>query len=493
MRICLLLAIIFFLIYINSVSATDIDSCLDINAAGVYRFSGNITTNVPYCNVNVSCIVINASSVTLNLNGYSLNDEGGCYYGINVLQRDADPTIVYDNIQIYNGNILGFISKGIKVNGINQSKINNLRIINYGTGDGIYLNQPFNMLDIYNNYIETGGYAIAGSGYYTSHIYNNNFQSFNGLYLNGFGFDVERNLFGNLSIISTTDNGNFFTNNWFYSNTSTECTLGVNQINKAITCDFCSNSVISNNIIISQEGIDVINDAEGVNITQNQYYSGTSFSSIATFDSSTSDNLFCSNTITSFAFGGFDDSNNLCYWKGTTENAKSYVVDQNSNTILTDCVTDCLPMNMCNNTNKVHINSTCVVDNVYSCEYGCINGVCSGTSILIYPFTTTTTLPSQVTNVSWYNPVINQTDLNDASLQWLTPFVSPFFLILVFTITFCAVLTGVTKSPIVFPLSLLGFTLIFWYYQMLPNIIAIFIVLLEVIGSATLFKNQVSK
>jgi hypothetical protein len=489
MKYQILLAIIPIFFCLSSVLAVDIDSCLEIDVAGVYRFSQNITTNTTYCNSNVACIVINASSVTLNLNGHSLNNDGACYYGINVLARDSDPTIVFDNIQIYNGNILGFTSKGIKVNGINQSQINNLKIINYGAGDGIYLNQPFNMIDIYNNYIETGGYAIAGSGYYTSHIYNNNFQSFNGLYLNGFGFDIERNLFGNLSIISKINNGNFFTNNWIHSNTSTECTLGVNQINKAITCDFCSNSVISNNIIVSQEGIDVINDAEGVNITQNQYYSGISFSSIATFDSTTIDNTFCSNTITNFDFGGFDATNSLCYWRGTTENAKIYVVDQNSNTILTDCVTNCLPMNMCNSTNKVHINSTCGVDTIYSCEFGCINGVCSGSSTLIYPYTTTT-VPLTAWNVSNNQPVVNQSDINEAGLNWVTPFFTPVFLVIIMELIISSIVAWISKQPVAFPITIFLLSLMFGYFGMMSLFITAISCIITALLTAFMFKSM---
>jgi hypothetical protein len=156
----ILLVLIVFLFSLSSVYAYDITECGYINTQGNYILSQNITSNTTWCNTEVACITINTSSVTLNLNGHSIVDNGGCYDGVYINQNpDYPDTFMTDEI-ITNGNILGFNNNGIVVNGVNTTTINNLHIINYGSGNGIYVNQPLNQLTIQNNYIETGGYAV---------------------------------------------------------------------------------------------------------------------------------------------------------------------------------------------------------------------------------------------------------------------------------------------------------------------------------------------
>jgi hypothetical protein len=416
------------------------------------------------------------------MKGYGLINNQSCQYGIIILNVNTDDIIITtDNLNILNGEIIGFTSSSIR----SQANLYNAQItyLNlygiYGISDGIELDQNSNShITIGSNWFITNHYAFNGGCSDSCKFYDNEIKhSSDGIILYNYSFDVQRNLFG------------------YTIRNQSSCFQEDYPSIGGITLYNCHNSTIKNNDIMAQNGINIDAISTGNTIRDNVFRTFYNYNPIITFGSGTSSNVFCNNLlISSKPHLIWLNGENTCYWATNTTNAKNIVVDLDTNTKTDLCTSDCSANWWCQNKNRVYINSTCAITESVTCEYSCENGIygayCIGNEITP---TTTTTLPSQITNVSWYTPVINQTDLNDASLQWLTPFVSPFFLILATTMTFCAVLTGVTKSPIVFPLSLLGFTLIFWYYQILPNIVAILLVLLEAIGSATLFKNQVSK
>ena len=470
-KILLLVAI--FLFSLSSVFAVDIDSCLTIESSGNYRFPNDMTTNTSYCNGEVACININASNVNLDLNSHSLINDGGCYYGIYVYQKNnSEPTDIYENVNIYNGNIEGFSNSAIITNGIKDSRINNLRIINYGSGNGIYLNQPFNEINIYNNYIETGEYAVTGSGYYHSNIYNNHIMSFNGLRLNGYGFIVKNNLFGNYSTITYKNLGNWITNNIIHSNTSLECSLDIKTIDNAIECDDCHNSSFINNLIISDNGIDIIHYGSNIDIRQNQYY-GTG--TIGYSNYSTQTITFCSNTRTTFGLGGFDTTNLICYWRGTTENTYKDFIDLGSNDFVAEnCPNNCISKYTCNGTNKIHLNGTCQTDKLYYCEYGCTDGTCTGRetdSLNVYNSWFNPYIPLEnktIISKNYTTSVVNQTDLEEAGIGFLSPFFTPVFLIFIFEIFVSTIVSAFSKQAVSFPLTIFILTAIVGFLGLFP-------------------------
>jgi hypothetical protein len=483
MRIYLLLAIIFFLICLNSVLATDITTCYNITSSGYYQLTGNITTGGE-CTYSWSCITINASDVTLDLKGYSLINGGSCSYGVVVLPKNSsDLSTAHSNINIVNGRIVNFLDAGIEFYGsTDSSSITFIDFLGVSVGvmDGVVLTTNYDTnLMIGSNYFNIGKDAVFGGCLNNCKIYDNEIRYFSvGLYLYANGFDVQRNSLG------------------YIVENATECFKDDYPIEYGIYCGNCNNTIIKNNDIIAQHSL-YVDNAYNNNITYNVFRPFYEYEPEIIFTSTTEDNTFCNNQIirvipTWVYVSGIQ----TCYYATQTTNAKSLVQDSGSNTISESCTSNCQVGWTCSGANKIYVNSSCGITQNNTCSRGCESGIygsyCIGDEITPIT-TTTTTLPSQVTNVSWYTPIINQTDLNDASLQWITPFVSPFFIIIASTIIGCAVLTGLTKSPIVFPLSLLGFTLVFWYYQILPNYIAIMLLLLEFIGSATLFKNQLAK
>lgn len=480
-----LLAIIPLFLCLSSVLAIDITSCYNITSSGYYQFTGNITTT-SQCGFGIACMQINASDVTLDMKGYSLINNASCSYGIIVLPKDIiDPSVTHSNINVLNGRIINFLSSGIELYGSTDG--GSITYIDFlgnsiGVGNGVVLDTGYDTdLIIGLNYFSHGHTAIFGTCLTDCRIYDNEIRFFTvGFYLYGNGFDVQRNLIG----FSTKNETSCYKEDW--------------PMEYGLYCTNCNNSIIRNNDIMAQNTLYFDNYAHDNNITYNIFRTFYNYEPIISFDSTTSNNLFCSNLIISGVPTLVDYYGvQQCYFGTDVNNAKSSVIDSGSNTITEDCTSNCQAGWFCQDVNRIYINSTCGITESYICEYSCESGIygayCIGNQISNITITTTTILPPQVTNVSWYTPFVNQSDLNESGVTWITPFVTPFFFVLAVTIILCAVLTGVTKSPIVFPLSLLGFTLIYWYYQMLPNIIAIFIVLLEVIGSATLFKNQLAK
>lgn len=496
MKLYFLLGLFLFLFTISSINAVDITDCQEIDTSGNYRLIQNITTNTSYCNSEIACIYVNSSDVTLNMNGYSLIDDGGCYYGIDVLQRDGEPTIVFNNVNVYNGNILGFSNSGIRTNGLNNSYFRYLKIINYGSGNGIYLNQPFNQnLDISNNFIETGTESIHGSGYYTNNIHDNVFLSLYGIYLNGYGFNVINNLFGYYSITdyTTTTPSNWFVRNFVHKNSSVECVLEYYPLNRGVLCDFCINSNIYGNYFMTDDGINLINDAHNVNIRQNQYFSSSTFYSTVTFDNTTYNNTFCSNSVTTFSFSEFDVTNLICSWRGNTENATIFVIDQSNYNIVTDiCSDNCIPQYVCIKTYKAHHNSTCDIDELYECSKGCINGVCFGTEIKIeLPITTTTINP--VYNGSYTDSIINTTDLQEAGLSWMGIFFTPMFWIIMIQMIISSIIAWISKNPVTFPIMIFVLSAIFGVfglYGVYSLYVTIIICLISGVMGAVMFKNS---
>jgi hypothetical protein len=480
-KIFLAIIPLFLLGFVNNALAYDVTSCQNITSSGFYQFTQNITVNDNQCTYSWGCIVINASDVTLDLKGHSLINNGSCSYGVVIPAYQPS----YSNINILNGNLIHFTSAGVEVVGTTDScsftQLGIYDVMNGGDGISVNSGNDTNLLigsnlfsHLYNAVIGTCG------GFCKLHDNVIKFVN-NGFYLYGNGFDVQRNLMG----FSTWNNTVCFTDDW--------------PILSGIYCNDCNYTVIKNNDIMSLNALTLTGGADHNNITDNTFRTFYNYQPILTFDSTTSSNIFCNNQVIEsepylYYIWGVD----TCYHSTTVTNAIGHVVDQGTNTISELCTSDCLGNWYCQDRNRVYINSSCIISSIHHCQYSCESGItgsyCIGTEIVNTTSTTTTTiLPNQITNITWHDSIINQTDLNDAGLKWIAPFTSPFFIILASTVIGCAILTGLTKSPIVFPLSLLGFTLIFWFYQMLPNLIAILLILLEAIGSATLFKNQLAK
>jgi hypothetical protein len=474
-----------FFLCLSSVYATDVTTCQNINTSGYYQFTGNISVNDGVCSFSNGCIFINASSVTLDLKGYSLINTGSCSYGIVILPKDVnDFSDKWNIINILNGNIIGFTATGIETaGGVGLSSYTYLNIFaTLGNGDGIALDTEYNDITIGENYFNGINNAVIGNCGISCKLYDNEIiNAKNGFYLNGNNFDLQRNVIGH-SV-----------------NNDTICKKDEYPTEYGIVCNDCNNTIIKNNDIMSQTALGLTNHANHDNITDNIFRTYFNYNPLISFDSTTSNNLFCNNQIIHShptLVYDFNNEKNVCYYGTDTYNAKNIVLNSGSNTINDFCSSGCIQNWYCNETNRVYINSACSVTVTHSCEYGCESGIygsyCIGNENTTTSSTTTTSISvNDKYNISYTTPVINVTDLNEAGVPFLIPFFMPIFLMFIIEIILSSVMAWISKQAVTFPITIFMLSLIFSYLGIMPLFITAISCIVTALLTAFMFKKMI--
>jgi hypothetical protein len=496
---------------------------MEINTSGYYKFTGNITVNAE-CSYGYGCIEINASSVTLNLNGHALINNDSCSDGIVILAKNlTDETETQDNIQILNGYIIDFPNTGINLYGaVADSSFTYLYFIGiYGDSDGVAINTEYNdNLMIGTNWFIGGQNAVitVGDCGGVCYLYDNIIKHMvNGFYL-GNGFDIQRNEIG------------------YSIRNGTSCSQNDYPTEYGIFCYNCGNNTIKNNDIMSQYALTLENTANNNNITDNIFRTFYNYDPIITFGISTTDNLFCNNVlIKSYPILQSINGEDTCYFGTQTSNAMSIVDNQGTNTVTELCSENCLAGWYCQGNNRLNINSSCSITANYTCEYGCESGIygaycigqqstnqpcfCDGATsctsaqvgqyingqrcIGVYELgcgamyclidvegVTTTVLIPQWNNTS-NQPVVNITDLNEAGLNWMMPFFTPTFLIIVFEIIISSIVAWLSHQQLAFPITIFVLTALIGYYGMFSFGITMLICTISALSVALLWKTMV--
>jgi hypothetical protein len=477
-----LLAIIPLFLCLNTVLATDITSCYNITTSGYYQFTGNITVNNAQCGFGLACIQINASSVTLDMKGYSLINNGSCYYGIIVLPKNSgDYSVQHTGINIYNGRIINFIASGIENYGSTDASSYTFIDFygnNIGVGNGVVLDTGYDTnLMIGEDYFYKGNNAVLGNCLSSCKIYDNEIKFFTaGLYLYGNNFDVQRNLMG------------------FTTRNDTGCFKQDFPIEFGIFCNDCNNTIIRNNDIMSDNALYLTNHAHGNNITYNIFRTFYNYQPVISFDSTTSNNVFCSNLLISSIPTLVNNYGvETCYWGTDTKNAMDSVQDADSNSLAESCTSNCQAGWFCQNDMRVYLETNCTISENYTCEYGCESGIYGAYCIGNYltSSTTTTTVGISGWNNTVNQPVVNQTDLNEAGLNWMTPFFTPVFLIITFELIFSGLISWIAKQPIAFPITIFFLTALLGYFGMFSLGITLMLCIISALSTALLYKTLV--
>jgi hypothetical protein len=479
MKFRFLLAIIPFFLCLSSVLATDITSCYNITTSGYYQFTQNVSDNT--CTYGLACIQINASDVTLDMKGYSLINDGSCSYGIIVLPKDSgNYADTHSNINIVNGRLINFLSSGIEFYGSTSgSSITYIDFLGTSIGvmRGVTLTTGYDTdLIIGQNYFNIGDTAIFGNCLSDCRLYDNEIKFFKtGAYLYGNGFDLQRNLIG------------------FSIKNQTSCLQNDSPTDYGIVCNDCNNTKIKNNDILSQTAL-YVDNAHGNNITDNVFRSFYNYNPILTFTATTTNNLFCNNLfISSHTTKTVTYGLEECFFGTDTINAKSLVTNQGTNTITELCTFGCGGW-WCQGDNRIYYNSSCIVTDNVTCQYGCQSGIygayCIGEQITPTVITTTTVAITGW-DVSVNQPVVNQTDLNEAGLNWMTPFFTPVFLIITFELLFSGVISFIARQPIAFPITVFFLTALLGTFGMFSFGITLLICIISALSTALLYKTLV--
>jgi hypothetical protein len=481
MKYRFLLAIIPLFLCLSTVLATDITDCYNISTSGYYQFTGNITTDAS-CGYGIACIQINASDVTLDMKGYSLINNGSCSYGIITRPKNSgDFSEAHSNINIYNGELINFLDSAIEFYGTTSGS--GISYINFwgntiGVGNGVTLTTGYDTdLIIGENYFYKGHTAIFGNCLSDCRIYDNEIKFFTvGAYLYGNGFNLQRNLMG------------------FTTRNDTGCFKQDFPIEFGVYCTNCNNSIIRNNDIMSDNALYFDNYANGNNITYNIFRTFYNYQPIISFDSTTSNNLFCSNLLISSIPTLVNNYGvEECYWGTDTKSANDCVQDADSNTINELCTANCQAGWFCQGDLRIYLNSTCAITENYTCEYGCESGIYGAFCIGNYLTTTTTTTIPPISG--WNNtvnqPVVNQTDLNEAGLNWMTPFFTPVFLIITFEMIFSGIISWLAHQPIAFPITIFFLTALIGYFGMFSLGITLMLCIISALATALLYKTLV--
>jgi hypothetical protein len=475
-KILILVAI--FLFSLSSVYAIDIDSCMVINTSDYYKFIGNITSNTTFCSSyesSYSCIVINASDVTLDLNGKSLINNGSCHYGIRILPKnETDPTDVYDNIKIMHGFIPdGFDTSGILVEGVSNAEFSQLSIYN-SVYDGILFNTGYNpSITINNNYIETNLQPIHLNCTSDCNIHDNIIYSNNYLWLSGNDLDIEKNKLG------------------YYTDNLTTCFRDYYPSQKGLQCDGCSDSLIINNEFLSYLPVD-IKDTQNVNMTDNMFEMFYNYNigdiPLAYYETGTSYNYFCNNEVFQYKPTLIDG---ICYIKTSSSNAYLYTDSKGSNEITRYCSNNCIAGSRCEDNYKIYMNTSCHIVTNSSCEYGCDKTIYGTTCIgnLFPTGSTTTTVLTEKWNISYDNPVMNQTDLQEAGLNFLIPFFTPTFLVIMFEIIVSSIIAWISRQKMAFPITIFIMTALMGVYGIFSMGITLLICIITALSTALMFKG----
>jgi hypothetical protein len=479
MKYLILLAVI-FLFSLSSVYATDITSCYNITSSGYYRFIDDVYVNSE-CGFGYGCILINASDVTLNLNGYKLINNGSCSYGIVVLAKDgSDSSVQHNDISILNGYIYDFTDTGVEIVGATISSSFTYLIIN-STQDsnGITLNSGYDEdLLISTDWFTTLNNGVIGLCGNHCGIYSNEFYNvINGLWLQDNYWIVEQNLMG------------------YSIKNNTICYKDDYPIYSGIYCNNCTNSIIKNNDIMAQYGLSIVVDGNNNNITNNVFRTYYNYNPIFTFDSTTTDNIVCNN----FVIKGnptmqYLNGINTCYWGTISSNAYSLMTDLGTNSITALCTGICQTNWYCNGNYIQYINNTCGVEINNTCQYGCESGVygsyCIGNMITPVSSTTTTVL-TQKWNISYDEPVMNITDLQEAGLTWIIPFFTPTFLIIMFEVLIASLISWVSKQKMAFPITIFIMTATIGVYGVFSFGITLLVCIITALCTALLYKGMV--
>ena len=498
-KLIFLLSIMSFLLLLNITKATvNISTCGYLNASGTYKLFADYTTNATYCGSETSCIYINASDVIIDLNGHQLIDGGGCQYGIHVLAKDPDPLVQWSGLEIKNGNVSQFDNAQIRVQGSTTGTLIHNLYLTGTNSEGIRAEGLNTNMNIQSNYIDTGSdHSIFISGYSGwNWIQYNSLYSWEGIYLSGLNFIVEGNYIGN-----------YYDNNQVKQYVNASCLKTETPTTKSITVDTVYNASIRKNRILSNTPITLI-DAININITQNEWLKIPNGEYVTTIDSGSSKVVFCSNIFTETINSGIYYYSNLwgqtiysyCYWSKNSKNVYNLVDNESSTATIQQYCTGglgggCIVGYYCENDTRVFYDSSCNVDERYSCEYGCQEGTCIGTQETYTTSTTsspTTTIPLSYNKTKFYEPIIAKADLIDASLEWLVPFVTPFFWAISGVCIFAGVLSGLTKSPVIFPIMIIIFMLVFGFFGIIEWWIVGVVIIFGILGTAGVLKQQMT-
>ncbi len=81
-------------------------------------------------------------------------------------------------------------------------------------------------------------------------------------------------------------------------------------------------------------------------------------------------------------------------------------------------------------------------------------------------------------NITWDEPVVNVTDLEEAGITWMTPLFTPFFLVLLVMFSITGTVAYASRSPVVGAIVFLGLVLTFIWVGMFPTWIGVLIVVI---------------
>jgi hypothetical protein len=410
------------------------------------------------CSFGNACILLNNSYINFNLNGYNITNNASCSNAFAILPKDTgDYSQTWDNIQIANGRIKNFVSSGIELYGsIQSSSFTYIDFID--DGDGISLTTGYdNDVIIGENLFVNVGNAVIGSCLDDCRLYDNEVQSsVNGFYLTGNGFNLLRNIIGS-----------------------------DNPMENGIYCIACNNTVIDIQDITAKYSLIMQNSANNNTIKNSVFRKYYNYIPVMSFDSSTSDNIFCNNLI----IQNLNTSVN-------TINAKNYVINNGSGNNITEFCSspDCQSNWYCQNNNRIFINDFCSITYNYTCQYGCSYGiygsVCIGQQYLLTT-TTSTTVLIQKWNISYDEPLINQTDFQEAGLNFLIPFFTPTFLIVMFMILVSSGISFISKQKIAFPITIFLLSAIYGIYGMFSFGIALVVCIISALSVALFYKSMV--
>lgn len=467
-----------------------ITDCREISSSGYYTLGSNITADDfgTDCKYDTACILISADDVELDLNGYTIKDTTGCYYGVGAGFRAGSQ----NNVIVENGRIERFNWGGVGFYNVNGGEIKSLTVFSPSVGDGVRLEGPANRgVNIHDNTFDTNDYSVKASCSENCWIVSNDLLSFDGVFLNGRGFLVEKNSFG-----SYTDN----------TGEHTPCERYETPVTHSLTCDFCFDSTIRDNYVIADEDFRFLNNAHETDTMFNEFHmpAPKEIGDIipAYYDSSTYNNTFCDNSITAVFLS--IDENGICWWRRESKNGADYVEDLGSgNKIIPHCEEGCVPGYYCDEDDRVYINAQCVVVERYTCEYGCEAGECIGETVPSLPScgngvcepelgetsdncpedcppTPPEQQPGYVSgkyNISWMEPIVNATTFREANALWMVPFFTPFFLALMGMFATAGILTWFSKSAVVGGLVILAMIMAYGFIGIIPIWIVILLVI----------------
>jgi hypothetical protein len=268
-------------------------------------------------------------------------------------------------------------------------------------------------------------------------------------------------------------------------------------IENGIYCNKCNTTIIKNNDIMSHYALTVANYGNHNNITNNVFRTYYNYQPIITFEITTSNNIFCNDhVIRSIPTLQYLNEQYTCFWGTETKNANTIVSNTGSNTITSLCTQNCDNNWYCDGIFKIFINSNCSITANRTCQYGCESGVygsyCIGQEYTPIVITTTTTIQSQIDKwkINYTDTVVNQTDLQEAGLNWMTPFFTSFFLIIILELIIASIIAWVSKQAITFPITIFILTMMFGYYGMFSLFTTAIICIITALLTATMFKSM---